>query len=1140
MGFPSFQQKDNNLRLRDVGGPCRPFTGREDGTLEVLTGAHDNIPPEQWKGISGAGVLLDGALAGIVFTASKLGLQARTLVRLRDAQSPVWAAIQHLVVPHQQPTYQSERDRELCEEMEKLYERRAELELEGKDTADLQEQILAIKRQLRSGLELVAGDRLKHRYKLIKKLGRGGFATVWKAYDTRQRRHVAVKVLHGQFAESQERIDRFFRGSRYMRQLKHPHIVDIQSEEERDDDSRRPFFVMELLAGGDLWHAIQREALSVDALFDHVQSIASALAHAHAQGIVHRDVKPANILLTAKGMAKLTDFDLVRAGDTTGGTRTGALGTFIYAAPEAFKDASKAAATADVYGLAMTTVVGLLNRVPELVEKMQPEMLVGQLRIAPPIKEVLKASLQIESSDRPENAGVFLERFKAARFGRNAPTVVAPRPQIGWKEGRDIIGAYADVIVPGTQAGFRMRWIEPGTFLMGSPEDEKGRFDREGPQHEVTLTSGFWMADAPCTQALCEALTGQNPSHFKGADRPVERVSWNEVQAFLHSLNERLWSDPFVLPTEAQWEYACRAGTSTSRYGKLDAIAWHQDNACEETHPVRQKQPNAWGLYDMLGNVWEWCSDGRRRYGSAPQTDPQGPEVGVERTFRGGSWDNSARSCRAAYRFADAPSNRDRSLGFRFIRGQDAAGGGLEGQRKRRRRKPRDERSSSRAVPGAVASPPTIIPPKAEEPIPPWANASGTDAFGRYADAIVPARKRSGEDVPFRMRWIEPGTFSMGSPEDEEGRRDNEGPQHSVTLTQGFWMADTPCIQALWSAVMDDQNPSRFTSPDRPVEQVSWEDVQAFLQRLNERQAVLSLVLPTEAQWEYACRAGTVAASYAGDLEIRGERNAPMLDAIAWYGGNSGVDFDLVDGISSGGWSGKQHAHTQAGTRRVKQKQPNPWGLYDMLGNVLEWCSDGRRRYSSEKQQDPQGPKGGYRVARGGSWYELARYCRAAIRDALGPSYRSDFVGFRFVRGQDAAGGGSEGQKKKHATRGDERSSSGAVPEPRASAPAIITRRTMDNGPEWAVASEEDKYGRYADVAVPPRRRSQKEPTFRMRWIEPGTFLMGSPDDEEGRDGDEPPARSDVNSRLLAGRCAVHASGLRGHHQQEPLGTQRC
>ena len=101
MGFPSFQQKDNNLRLRDVGGPCRPFTGHEDGTLEVLTGAHDNIQPEQWKGISGAGVLLDGALAGIVLTASDVGLQARTLVCLRDAQSPVWAAIQHLVMPHQ-------------------------------------------------------------------------------------------------------------------------------------------------------------------------------------------------------------------------------------------------------------------------------------------------------------------------------------------------------------------------------------------------------------------------------------------------------------------------------------------------------------------------------------------------------------------------------------------------------------------------------------------------------------------------------------------------------------------------------------------------------------------------------------------------------------------------------------------------------------------------------------------------------------------------------------------------------------------------------------------------------------------------------------------------------------------------------
>ena len=618
-----------------------------------------------------------------------------------------------------QPTYQSERDRELCEEMEGLYERKAERDFEGGDTTDLLDQILAIKRQLRSGLELVAGDRLKHRYKLLEELGRGGFATVWKAYDTRQRQHVAVKVLHGQFARSQERIDRFFRGSRYMRQLKHPHIVDIQSEEERDDDSGRPFFVMELLAGGDLWQVIQRKALSTGALFDYVQSIASALAHAHGQSIVHRDVKPANILLTAKGVAKLTDFDLVRAGDTTGGTRTGALGTFIYAAPEAFKDASKAEAAADVYGLAMTAVVGLLGRLPELVEKTAAGELVGQLDVAPPIADVLQASLQVEPKERPEHAGAFLERFKAARTVQNvAPTIITPKPRReGWEEGRDTFGIYADVIVPGTRAGFRMRWIKPGTFMMGSPEDEKGRWNNEGPQHEVTLTEGFWMADAPCTQAVYEALTGGNPAAFKEADRPVEQVSWNEAQEFLQALNERLPGDPFALPTEAQWEYACRAGTTGARYGELDAIAWY--NNAGYTQPIRQKQPNAWGLYDTLGNVMEWCSDGIRPYTKEAQQDPQGPEVGDFRVIRGGSWGGSRSSLPCGESRRGRPVEPVPHPGLSVlseVRKLPEAARRARG--KKRPRKPRDGQRPSGAVRGSVVSPPTVITPKAEEPTP--------------------------------------------------------------------------------------------------------------------------------------------------------------------------------------------------------------------------------------------------------------------------------------------------------------------------------------------------------------------------------------------------------------------------------------
>jgi formylglycine-generating enzyme required for sulfatase activity len=251
----------------------------------------------------------------------------------------------------------------------------------------------------------------------------------------------------------------------------------------------------------------------------------------------------------------------------------------------------------------------------------------------------------------------------------------------------------------------------------------------------------------------------------------------------------------------------------------------------------------------------------------------------------------------------------------------------------------------------------------------------------------------------------------MGSPADKPGRTTreevakygwpDEGPQHLVTITRGYWLFDTPCTQALWEAIMG-SNRSNFQSPDRPVEQISWEDCQAFFAKINATFEDLDLTLPTEAQWEYACRAGTEAATYAGPLEILGENNAPALDPIAWYGGNSGVDFDLENGYDSSDWPNKQYNHQRAGTRPVAQKLPNPWGLYDMLGNVWEWCLDPARRYSDAATVDPVGPAeaGADRVLRGGSWGSDARSVRCAIRIARHPGYRYADVGFRPARVQ--------------------------------------------------------------------------------------------------------------------------------------------
>ena len=212
-----------------------------------------------------------------------------------------------------------------------------------------------------------------------------------------------------------------------------------------------------------------------------------------------------------------------------------------------------------------------------------------------------------------------------------------------------------------------MRWIAPGAFEMGSPDSDEEAYDREQPQHQVTLTEGFWLAEAPCTQAVWQAVMADNPSRFEGAERPVEGISWGRVQALLSAINARVPGLEFQLPTEAQWEYACRAGTETPRYGPLGAVAWHSGESSGETHPVKQKPPNAWGLHDMLGNVWEWCRDGLRTYDGELACDPIGAvEPEVLRVRRGGSWSSPPRYVRAAYRYVFDPESRYSSHGFRL------------------------------------------------------------------------------------------------------------------------------------------------------------------------------------------------------------------------------------------------------------------------------------------------------------------------------------------------------------------------------------------------------------------------------------------------------------------------------------------
>ena len=231
--------------------------------------------------------------------------------------------------------------------------------------------------------------------------------------------------------------------------------------------------------------------------------------------------------------------------------------------------------------------------------------------------------------------------------------------------GEDSFGRWAVVMIGGVEAKFR--YCVPGRFLMGSSEAEPGRFDDEGPVHEVEFTNGFWMAEAPVTQRLWQAVLGSNPSQFKGADRPVERVSWSDCDGWLSRTNWLTSGLNFRFPTEAEWEYAARAGTIGPLYGELDEVAWYVDNSGKQTHPVKQKTANPWGLFDMVGNVCEWCSDWYGEYSKGYALDPKGPSNGFDRLSRGGSWSSDIRFIRSAFRYRLAPGHRNCYLGFRLV-----------------------------------------------------------------------------------------------------------------------------------------------------------------------------------------------------------------------------------------------------------------------------------------------------------------------------------------------------------------------------------------------------------------------------------------------------------------------------------------
>ena len=306
--------------------------------------------------------------------------------------------------------------------------------------------------------------------------------------------------------------------------------------------------------------------------------------------------------------------------------------------------------------LAFGFVAGAQNKIVKKPKKQKPVT----TQVAPKKKRTLKQRNVQSKKDKVDNHP---KKVEVDNYPKMAEVDISPT--IGKANYTPNVKTfYANGV------SFEMVEVRGGTFRMGATSEQiSGVNHDEKPVHSVTLSS-FYIGKTEVTQALWKAVMGSNPSEFKGDNRPVESVSWDDCQEFIRKLND-LTGQNFRLPAEAEWEFACRGGNNSRGYkysgnNYIDNVAWYTDNSGDKTHPVATKSPNELDIYDMCGNVWEWCSDWYGGYTSGAQTNPKGPYTGSFRVYRGGCWGSHARDYRSSNRSYNYPGNRGAGVGLRL------------------------------------------------------------------------------------------------------------------------------------------------------------------------------------------------------------------------------------------------------------------------------------------------------------------------------------------------------------------------------------------------------------------------------------------------------------------------------------------
>ena len=552
-------------------------------------------------------------------------------------------------------------------------------------------------------------------YRFLRLLGEGGMGEVYLAEHTYTAQKVAIKAVSPMLMRDQSIRRRFLEEGRLMASLDHNNIVRLHNFFE---EASRFFLIMEYVEGQSLDHLAKDVPMEPAFAVSLVGAVLDALEYAHTRPapVIHRDIKPGNLLINGDGQVKITDFGIAKAVGREKLTRTGGVvGTYEYMSPEQIRGEECGPAT-DLYSVGIMLFQLLAGRVPfpqtspSGIDAMQ-----GHLHLPPPplaelcpgisapLQVAVDRSLAKSVTDRWTSAAAMRAGLVTSEpVEEKAPDPPPPRPptppplRVTGSPPQEVLAHGPSNAPMDNQKGLLGRLAEirpdldmvrvtPGAFDMGSPPSEEGRAQDEGLRR-VEIRHPFLVGAAPVSVSQWCAVFGADSCRTVGADpdSPMVNVSWYDAVEFCNRLSDLIGLPPtyevaqtltgrrrvreddcggFRLPTEQEWEYACRAGSRAARHGPLDEIAWYGGAWFGTAQPVRRKAPNAWGLFDMLGNVWEWCSD----YAfSEDELKPDWRRGGAHRVVRGGSWQSAENLVRAAVHQHEPPDTEKPTLGFRI------------------------------------------------------------------------------------------------------------------------------------------------------------------------------------------------------------------------------------------------------------------------------------------------------------------------------------------------------------------------------------------------------------------------------------------------------------------------------------------